>query len=140
MTASEIDVNGTTITPTLSTFGPDSVMMRGPNIISSIYNAECTPATYIAFYTSAKFKTVFIPYVLPAVNSFTLNGEFCLVVCSHHTCRHLQPKHTPTTATYADLADLMYPTIANKQGQWVPNQECLQKCGLKMPAAVQAAG
>lgn len=44
------------------------------------------------------------------------------------------------TATYADVADLMYPTIANKNGQWVPNEECLKKCGLKLPAAVQAAG
>lgn len=76
VTAGELDVNGTTVMPTLSTFGPDSVMIRGPNILSTIYNEQCTPATYIAFYTSAKFKTVFIPYVLPQMPSFTLNATY----------------------------------------------------------------
>lgn len=28
--------------------------------------------------------------------------------------------------------DLLYPTIANKNGQWVVNQDCMKKCGLQM--------
>ena len=35
---------------------------------------RCTPLTYAAFYTTAKFNTVFLPYVLPSVNPFVLNG------------------------------------------------------------------
>ena len=156
----------------MSTFGPDSVLVRGPNVVSTIWNPEyarhicllsscmtcslcrCTPATYIAFYTSAKFKTVFLPYVLPAINSFTLNGAliraaldanegaasrgFCFVFCFFGGTLTMITPHC--TATYADLPDLMYPSIANKNGQWVPNQECLKKCGLQMPTSVQASG
>lgn len=86
VTTNSVEVNGTTIHPSEVTYGPGEVMFHGPSMVRSVYNAECTPATYIAFYTSAKYTTVFIPYIMPAFSPFTLNGVLWLVVnCTRHT-------------------------------------------------------
>ncbi len=39
-----------------------------------------TPATYVAFYTSANYRTFPIPYALPLIGDFTLNGMYLLLI------------------------------------------------------------
>ena len=44
------------------------------------------------------------------------------------------------TATFTDLPDLLYPSLANENSLWVINPECAKRCNINLPAAVQASG
>ncbi len=48
VTAGQVDANGTTLTPSSSTVGNDSIIVRPEGVLSTIYNAEWyEPVTFI---------------------------------------------------------------------------------------------
>ena len=92
VTTAEVEANGTRLVSRTSSASPGSVIVRQAGGISTIFNDEwwvyvavgavmsmrlprhSTAASYMTIYSSSNYTRMYIPYALPLLNSFALNG------------------------------------------------------------------
>lgn len=94
------------------TAGTDSLLVRPEGVLSALSNEECIPATLVVFYTSAHYSILSVPSALPRLGDFALN------------------------ATFTDMPEL----VPGLTGSFTVNRECAKRCGVPLPAKLQAAG